>query len=456
MSMRVLCGTDFGACAEVAERVALELAGRTSGQLELLHVMAPLTLDPIIDPEALDGALRVAAQARLTEEARSLEGHKVPVTAHLAEGLVEERVVERGKATQADVIVLGAHQHSAVGRFLLGSAAERTLRHADRPVLIVPSQMQPRLHAGPGPLKLMLALEDGASSEGALAFVRRLRLVCPCDVVFLRLYWPVEEYQRLGLTGPRELFTADPDVVRDLERSVRERVGVLPGAGSTAVAVEVAWGAAAEQILAAATKHGCDLLVMGAESRHGLARVMHPPVAERVARHAAAVPVLFVPSTVSLDKGVIEERAPRFSTVLMATDFSPAGNHAVAFAYALLEGRGGVVELCHVHERALASPAYAYEVTEGRLTKSARQTIEQRLRALVPAGAEARGITTHITIVDGGHAAEAIVQASERLSVDALVLGVREGRHLAVGSVSQAVARSSRRPVLLIPAREPG
>ena len=138
----------------------------------------------------------------------------------------------------------------------------------------------------------------------------------------------------------------------------------------------------------------------------------------------------------------------------MATDFSPQGNHAVAFAYALLAGRGGVIELCHVHERALASPAYAYEVTEGRLTKSARQTIEQRLRALVPSGSEARGITTHITIVDGGHAAEAVVQASERLNVDAIVLGVSPGRHLAVGSVSHAVSRSSRRPVLLIPAHE--
>ena len=106
------------------------------------------------------------------------------------------------------------------------------------------------------------------------------------------------------------------------------------------------------------------------------------------------------------------------------------------------------------NERALASPAYAYEVTEGRLSRAARQAIEQRLRALIPAGMEARGITTHVTIIDGGHAAEAIVQASERLSADAIVLGVREGRRLAVGSVSQAVSHATRRPVLLIPAHD--
>ncbi|HEX2660075.1 MAG TPA: universal stress protein [Polyangia bacterium] len=453
MSMRILCGTDFGGSAEVAERIALDLAGRTSGQVELLHVMTPVVLEPVIDPQALGGALQAAARDRLTEEARSLSKGRVPVTAHLAEGLVEQRVIERGKETDADVIVMGARHHTALGRFLLGSAADRTLRHADRPVLIVPSDVRGALHEGPGPLKVMVALEDGASSDGALAFVRRLRGISPCDVVFLRLYWPVEEYQRLGLTGARDLSTADPDVVSDLERAVRERVGVLAGAGATAVAVEVAWGSPAEQILAAAAKHGCDLLIMGAESRHGLARVMHPPVAERVARQATAVPVLFVPSPAPGDA----HRAghpPRFRTVLMATDFSNEGNQAVPFAYALLEGKGGVIELCHVHERALASPAYAYEVTEGRLTKTARQDVEQRLRALIPAGAEARGVTTHITIIDGGHAAEAIVQASERLSVDAIVLGVREGRRLAVGSVSQAVAHASRRPVMLIPASD--
>ena len=447
--MRILCGTDFGASAEGAGRIALDLARRTSGRVELLHVMAPIVLDPVVDPIALDHELREAASARLTADARALEGKGVPVTTHLVEGLIEQCVIVRGGDTSADIIAMGAGEHSALGRLLLGSAAERTLRRADRPVLIVPSGVSAP-PASERPLKLMVALEDGPSSAGALAFVRRLRGLCSCDVVFLRLYWPVEEYQRLGLTGPRDLFAADPTVVRDLERSVRERVGILPGAGSVATLIEPAWGGAAEHILDAARNHGCDLLIMGAESRHGLARVMHPPVAERVARHAAAVPVLFVPTPSTLPAS--ETVAPRFSTVLMATDFSPAANHAIPFAYALLAAKGGVVELCHVHERALASPAYAYDATEGRLTPSERAVIRQRLRALVPAGSEAQGITTHVSIIDGGHAAEAIVQASERLVADAIVLGVREGRRVAIGSVSQAVAHAARRPVVLIPA----
>ena len=98
-------------------------------------------------------------------------------------------------------------------------------------------------------------------------------------------------------------------------------------------------------------------MVMGAESRHGLARVAHPPVASRVASHGRGA------------RGVPAPAPPAGATAMRrhlhrpgATDLSADGNRAVGFAYALLAGHGGVVELCHVHERALPSPAYAYDV----------------------------------------------------------------------------------------------
>ena len=121
----------------------------------------------------------------------------------------------------------------------------------------------------------------------------------------------------------------------------------------------------------------------------------------------------------------------------------------------MLGGTGGVVELCHVHERALPYPPYAYEVTEG-LTAEKRAAIARALRALVPADAEALGITTHVSIIDGGKPAEAIVAAAERLNVDAINLGShgRGGVARAVlGSVAEAVVRHARYPVLVVPAR---
>lgn len=105
-------------------------------------------------------------------------------------------------------------------------------------------------------------------------------------------------------------------------------------------------------------------------------------------------------------------------------------------------------------EGALSNPPYAYDCPEGKLSDGERVRIETELRALVPTDAERQGITAHVTVIDGGKAAEAITQAAERLVVDAIVLG-SHGKSGAVGalsgSVSQATVHRARRPVLVVP-----
>ena len=75
------------------------------------------------------------------------------------------------------------------------------------------------------------------------------------------------------------------------------------------------------------------------------------------------------------------------------------------------------------------------------------------LRALVPAEAEKLGITTHVSVIDGGKAAETIMQAAERLNVDAISLASHGRGGLAralLGSVAEEVVRRSTRPVLVV------
>ena len=454
--MKILCGTNFDPGAGAAARLAAKLAGRTGGSLELMHVLPPVDPSPFVAGGEVqarrtaeierEGATRALADA--TASLREQLG-PVPVTAHVESGPPDACLLLHASRSAADLIALGMTGRSRVERWLLGSVAERVVRLSDRPVLLVP----PAAQAGDGPtdqaLKVLLALDDRDASSGALDFVRRLRAQSACDVVALRLYWPIEEYRRLGLTGPRDLFQSDPDVVRDLEASARDRVGTLPGQGAFEVAVEASWGGRAATIVAVARARACDLIVMGAESRHGLARLSHAPVSDRMARLAPEIPIVFVPGPQAGSPKVVP-----MSTVLAATDFSESGDLAVRAAYGLLAGRGGVVELCHVHERPLASPAYAYDEPAGRLGEVERAALEARLRSLVPPDATEHGIATHITVVDGGRAATALVQAAERLRVDTLVLGRgRNGatRRALLGSVAQAVTRASRRPVMVVP-----
>jgi nucleotide-binding universal stress UspA family protein len=455
--MKILCATDFTPRARIASNIALELARITSGSIELFHVVAPRTADMLAlaaDAGVLEEYVRSDAEARLAALGGELGATGLPVTSSVAEGDVESTILARAKETGADLIVMGGNGRSTLERFALGSGADRTLRRADRPVLIVPAGVESLTTGANGTrqLRVVVALDGRAAGAGALDFVRSLRRHVPCDVTFVRLYWPIEEYSRLGLTGPRDFLTPDPDVIADLQRSLELQVGALPGSGRTSFALEATWADPAWRILEFAREHEANLLVMGAESRRGLARVAHPAVSYRVAKHAAGVPVVFVPPPSPRSPATPE--MPGIFTVLAPTDLSAAGNRAVPFAYALLAGHGGVVELCHVHERALASPPYAYDRTEGKLGAAERTRIEGELRTLIPREAERMGITTHVTVIDGGEAATSIRQAAERFAADSIVLGShgRSGTYRSLlGSVSEDVVRHARRPVFIVP-----
>jgi nucleotide-binding universal stress UspA family protein len=453
--MKILCAVDFTPRSRAAAQVAVDLARRAGGSVELVHVMKPGTADVLAlaaDAVILEENVRAEVEARLRAESARLTTASVPVSGHVCEGAIEPAVLARANALGADLIVTGTHGRSALRRLLMGSVGEEMARSADRPILVVPPAVE-----GLGPpeiarrrLRVTVALDGRSASDGALAFVRSLRTRVACDVTILRLYWAPEEFERLGLTGPRDLFEPDAAVVTDLERGLRLEVGVLPGTGTTSFMIVPSWGDPAAGILEMARGREQDLLVVGAESREGLARLTHPAVAERIAHDASRVPVVFVPAS-QPSKGA--PVTPGIFTVLAPTDLSPVGNRAVPYAYTML-AHGGVVELCHVHERSLPSPAYLSEKTEGKLTDIERARLEAALRALIPSDARERKITTHVTVIDGGRAASAILQAAERLVADAIVLG-SHGQSGAIqsllGSVSRAVVEQSRRPVVVIP-----
>jgi nucleotide-binding universal stress UspA family protein len=457
-SMKILWATDFTPRAEGAGRVAGELARMTGGSIEVAHVLAPRPADLLAiaaDAGLMQEEVARSAGGRTAAEARALAEAGVPATSWLGQGDVEATLVARAADIGADLIVLGGNARTALGRLVLGSGADRTVRRADRPVLLVPEEVK-SIAAEGGGLRVLAAVDGRNVGRAALDVLRALRRQVDCDVTFLRLYWPPEEYERLGLEGSRDFLSTDPEIVSDLQRHLAAEVGALPGKGRTSYAIEATWGDPARRILEVASERRAGLLVMGAESRRGLARLSHPPVAENVAKHASAVPVLFVPTRPEPSAELV---VPSIFTVLAATDLSPAGNRAVPFAYTLFGPHGGVVELCYVHERPLPVPAYAYDQPEGKLSAADRASLEARLRALIPPEANHLGITTHVTIVDGGKAGVALVQAAERLWADAVVIGThgRGGASRALlGSVSDEVVRRAGRPVFVVPASAAG
>jgi nucleotide-binding universal stress UspA family protein len=81
--------------------------------------------------------------------------------------------------------------------------------------------------------------------------------------------------------------------------------------------------------------------------------------------------------------------------------------------------------------------------------------LQKQLWSLVPAAAEPHGIVTRTSVLEGRPPSEKLLQAADRLGVDALVLGVGHRGGLAralMGSIVDSVISHSSKPVVLVPA----
>lgn len=459
----IVCATDFSEEAASALEWAAAFAHREGARVDLLHVLP----EPSRSREALaaDQATFEAAQLsdahdRLASVAvAGVRAAGVTVQPYVVRGDAHTCIVEHARLHGARAIVMGTGTRPLVERWVLGSVAERTVRSATCPVVLVPRRKEGRpwmstTNGGAGPaLKVLVGLE-GTDETALVRFAAELRRRGRCDVTFLHFYWPTEEFARLGLRGARDPLEVDPDVVKNAEPKLRALIDGVPGQGAVALDIQPAFGAPAANLALAAGDHPYDLLVVGSHQRHGLDRIRAGSVAGSFAQQAARIPVVCVPLARAAYASPAAVTLPRVLTVLAPTDLSGVGNAAIPYAYALLRATGGVVELCHVHERGLPNPAYLYDLPD-QLTVAERAGIEQQLRALVPAGADALGITTHVSVIDGGKAGETIVAAAERLNVDAVSLGSHGRGGVAralLGSVAESVLRHAHRPVLVVPA----
>jgi nucleotide-binding universal stress UspA family protein len=129
----------------------------------------------------------------------------------------------------------------------------------------------------------------------------------------------------------------------------------------------------------------------------------------------------------------------------VTTDFSKLGDAAIPEAYRLLARGGGEVVLATV-------------VEGGAIVDQARQAeIEGKLRELVPPRVDSQAIRTRTFVTGGVTPGETIVKAIRRFNPDVVVMAShgRSGLSRAVhGSVTEHVARTSPKPLLVVPAPE--
>jgi nucleotide-binding universal stress UspA family protein len=139
----ILFPTDFSTLADSALEYATAMALNTHAKLLIVHVEEPASMYGGGElyygvPEPDDTALRGMLSELKPSDPR------VSCEYLLVRGLPATEIVRLADERQAEMIVMGTHGRTGLGRLLMGSVAEAVVRRAKCPVLTVKSPPVPQ------------------------------------------------------------------------------------------------------------------------------------------------------------------------------------------------------------------------------------------------------------------------------------------------------------------------
>lgn len=264
----VLFATDFSITSEAAMPYATSICRRYGSTLHLAHVLSEASL------LLMTGGVDYVSMGTIYEDAHTEAREKLEQLSEHCEGIPHRNYVQHGRVwknlatlveeNDIDLIVVGTHGRTGLGRLLLGSVAEDILRHAACPVLTVgprvsgraklPTFQNGRRDLAPPELDLrqiVFATNFGSNTarlaEQAVALAEQFRSR-------LTLLHVIDDYTDLGRRpGP---IDAGLQRLRDL----------VPNDAALQYAPEhvIEFGAPTECILRIAAEREADMIVLGA------------------------------------------------------------------------------------------------------------------------------------------------------------------------------------------------
>ncbi len=266
----VLFATDFSATSDAALPYATAICRHFGSTLHAVHVMSDaglLMMTGGVDYVSMSTIYEDAhteAKEKLEQISPFLEG--IPHRNHVRHGQVWKNLAGVIEENQIDLIVVGTHGRTGLGKLLLGSVAEDILRHAQCPVLTVGPHVAGRnklptlQHRGRDLAPVELELRQIVFATNFAQDAPRIAQVAVSLAEEFRarlaLMHVIEDYTQLGnRPGP-------------IEDGIRRLHLLIPPGAALHYAPETVleFGSNAERILKAAADRESDLIVLGART----------------------------------------------------------------------------------------------------------------------------------------------------------------------------------------------
>lgn len=298
MHKKILVPLDGSKLAESPLDYAVWLAEKSGAELRLIHVY--------------QGRVPGQSQylARKVEWIRSRDNRRgaprVNVEPVVARGDPASEILQYVEDNEIDLIAMSTHGRTGVRRWLMGSVADRVVRHSNRPVRLVKSFADNRSRK-PNHDTSVVALLDGSEvAEQVLPYAAYhaglgegeliLLSVCePPQIVPAVTYHliPPEDYP------PTRPLQWDQYVEQETEQRKQkcsiylERLAEVYKGKAARVSTVTPSGSAAEEILRYLQNNTVSLVAMTTRGRSGLSRWVFGSVAEKVLQ-ASPSPVLII------------------------------------------------------------------------------------------------------------------------------------------------------------------
>lgn len=294
MYEKVLVPLDGSELAEVALPYAEELAGRLGSSVNLIYVsesaddqyrrMHEFYLEKIAEVTKQGAARYLKASER----------GKVMVDSTVLTGNPAEEIVRYADKENVGLIVMATHGRSGIGRWALGSIADKVVRSASQPVALIRAKgARPDVREKGILNRALIPLDGSKESESAIPCIAELVVQLKAEAVLFQVL--TLGYHTMTAQGYEYVIYPAQQMESDRihAKAYLDKVGASLKKRGVTVRSEVKFGSAADEIVRFAEEIKADMVAMATHGRSGLGRWVLGSVAERVVR-AGNTPVLLV------------------------------------------------------------------------------------------------------------------------------------------------------------------
>jgi nucleotide-binding universal stress UspA family protein len=299
MYTRMLVPLDGSRLAENVLPYARALARAFDLRVELLSVVDSIDFarttnaghvrdfDPLIEAAMQEG------KRYLEGIARSFGGTKVSNT--VEQGVADKIIIENAGGDKDTLIAMATRGRSGIHRWLMGSVAEKVLRGATNPLLLVRGNEEGKSEGEAALKSIVVPLDGSKLAESVLPRAVELAKTLSLAIVLTRAYQIPLSAAYAGAEAP---YIPNQDALLNLVREevsayLETKVNELHQNGVDKVSSILLVGSGADEIIELAQGTPDNLIAMCTHGRSGVKRWVLGSVTEKVVRHSED-PVLVV------------------------------------------------------------------------------------------------------------------------------------------------------------------